>query len=69
MIGEGYTFEDIQETLRVSPSTIGRMWEAMQKGKYEKIVKIIRKRKIADTISAFVPRSHAAPRWEFLKKY
>lgn len=67
MLGEGYTFEDIQETLRVSPSTIGRIWTAMQKGKYKRIVAIVRKRKVFDILAAVLPRAYTSPRWSWLK--
>ncbi|MEK7612563.1 MAG: Trp family transcriptional regulator [Patescibacteria group bacterium] len=70
MLGEGYSFEDIQEILRVSPSTVGRVWQAIQKGKYAKIIHIVRKRKLAaalsDILSAFIPRPRSAPRWQFI---
>lgn len=66
MLGEGYTFEDIQQTLRVSPSTVGRIWGAMQRGRYQKVVSIVRKREMIDFITSLFPRSRYAPRWKFM---
>jgi uncharacterized protein YerC len=68
MLGEGYTFDDIQETLRVSPSTIGRIWEAMQKGKYTKIISIVRKRKVMDIITMILPRPRHMSRWDYIER-
>ena len=42
MLSKGYSFSVIQETLRVSPSTVGRIWEAIQKNKYAEIVRRVR---------------------------
>ena len=42
MLTKGYSFSVIQETLRVSPSTVGRIWEAIQKNKYAEIVRRVR---------------------------
>jgi uncharacterized protein YerC len=67
MVGEGYTFEDIQESLRVSPSTVARIWAAMQKGKYAKIVNIVRKRNITQFFRSLFPRGVTEPRWTFFK--
>jgi uncharacterized protein YerC len=72
MLGEGYPFEDIQEVLRVSPSTIGRLWSAIQKGKYVRITQIVRKRKLSDSILGLlekllsIPRPRHGPRWAFI---
>jgi uncharacterized protein YerC len=72
MLGEGYSFGDIQETLRVSPSTVGRLWAAMQRGKYRETVRIVKKQKLSSALLkvldslTFVPRSVHAPRWKWL---
>lgn len=42
LLTRGYSFSAIQETLRVSPSTIARIWEAVQKGKYAEVVRRVR---------------------------
>ena len=42
MLAKGYSFSAIQETLRVSPSTVARIWEAIQKGKYVEMVRRVR---------------------------
>ena len=73
MLGEGYSFEDIQETLRVSPSTVGRIWEGMQKGNYKQISKIVTKGLSADILDFIekvlsLPRPRHAPRWKFLNE-
>ena len=39
MLTKGYSFVAIQETLRISPSTVARIWDAIQKGKYAEIVR------------------------------
>jgi uncharacterized protein YerC len=72
MLGEGYSFEDIQETLRVSPSTVGRLWQATQKGKYAHITRIVRKRKLSESIVEILeqilvlPKPRNAPQWKFI---
>lgn len=38
MLTKGYSFDDIQETLRVSPSTIARLWSKIQRGDYVTVV-------------------------------
>ena len=43
MLAKGHSFDTIQETLRVSPSTIARIWQAVQKGKYANIVRCVQK--------------------------
>lgn len=45
MLTKGHSFDTIQETLRVSPSTIARIWVAIQKGKYADIVGRVQKRR------------------------
>ena len=44
MLVKGHSFDTIQETLRVSPSTIARIWQAIQKEKYTAVVGRIQKR-------------------------
>jgi len=39
MLQKGYSFDAIQEVLRVSPSTIARLWTSIQKGKHIDVVK------------------------------
>ena len=39
MLQKGYSFDAIQEVLRVSPSTIARLWTSIQKGKRVDVVK------------------------------
>lgn len=43
MLAKGYSFDTIQETLRVSPSTIARIWQSIQKGKYADIITRVQK--------------------------
>ena len=43
MLAKGHSFDTIQDTLRVSPSTIARIWQAIQKGKYADIVRRVQK--------------------------
>ncbi len=68
MIGEGYTFEEIQEVLRVSPSTIGRIWDAIQKGKYKKIISIVRQRDFLDAIKTILPRPRHMRQWDYVER-
>ncbi len=73
MLGEGYSFEDIQETLRVSPSTVGRLWQGMQKDKYRHILRLAKKGLAISIIDLMekilsLPRPRHAPRWQFLDK-
>lgn len=39
MLSKGYSFDTIQDTLRVSPSTVARIWQVIQKGKYSSLIK------------------------------
>ena len=39
MLQKGYSFDAIQELLRVSPSTIARLWVSVQKGKHQDVVR------------------------------
>ena len=48
MLAKGHSFDVIQDTLRVSPSTIARIWVAVQKGKYADIVRRVQKRRKND---------------------
>jgi uncharacterized protein YerC len=72
LLGEGHTFEKIQDLLKVSPSTIGRIWLAMQHGAYQHTTSIVRKEKTSDILGAILnvlftgPPSRTAPRWRFL---
>lgn len=72
MLGEGYSFGAIQEIVRVSPSTVGRIWKAMRRGKYGRIVKILKKRKVSNSIVGILetililPKPYNAPRWKFI---
>ena len=45
MLAKGHSFDTIQDTLRVSPSTIARIWQAIQKGKYTDVVRRVQKPK------------------------
>ncbi len=71
MLGEGFSFEDIQETLRVSPSTVGRIWAAMQKGLFDQTIRILKKNKVNKGILSILatlltaPRPIHAPRWDW----
>ncbi len=43
MLTKGYTFGAIQETLRVSPSTVARVWSLIEKGKYTAVIRRLQK--------------------------
>ncbi|MEI7720039.1 MAG: Trp family transcriptional regulator [bacterium] len=74
MLGEGFSFDDIQETLRVSPSTVGRIWSAMQKGKFDQTIRIAKKNKVSTGLLAALaalvsaPRPVHAPRWNWVDR-
>ena len=73
MLGEGVSFEKIQETLKVSPSTVGRIWSAMQHGAFPASVALAKKRTrggifpVLEKILDF-PLPRSGRRWEFLDK-
>ncbi len=49
MLAKGHSFDAIQETLRVSPSTVARLWSAIQKGKYTEVTRHLQKQLERDT--------------------
>ena len=73
MLGEGFTFEEIQEKLNLSPSTIARFWMTMQRGSYRHTIGRVHKRNVGKSlidsvltlvIGALQPVH--APRWRWL---
>lgn len=70
MLGEGYTFDDIQKKLCLSPSTISRFWGAIRVGKYQEIVNLAKRSRggkrtsetFLDFIFGKIPSIHG-PRW------
>jgi len=62
MLAKGHSFDTIQDTLRVSPSTIARFWNNTQKGKYvhivERIQRQVKKQDIAQGLMDMVPPMH-----------
>ncbi|MFQ5540974.1 MAG: Trp family transcriptional regulator [Candidatus Paceibacteria bacterium] len=42
MLERGYTFEEIQKTIKVSPDTVTRIWRERKKGRFAKIARYAR---------------------------
>ncbi len=69
MLAKGYSFDTIQDTLRVSPSTIARIWVAIQKGKYTDIVGRVQKHsKNKEDLNLFQWLSDIVPPMNMSKK-
>lgn len=71
MLGEGVPFEEISKTLKVSSSTVARLWEQMQKGKFKGTIETVHKNKLSTKILNLaevflIPRPRHAPRWKFI---
>ncbi len=72
MLGEGYSFEAIQESLKVSPSTIGRLWQSIQNGKFSKTIHVLTSDKLSTKINYALEAvlnfalSKPTPRWKSL---
>ncbi|TSC69678.1 MAG: hypothetical protein G01um101456_30 [Parcubacteria group bacterium Gr01-1014_56] len=72
LLGEGVSFEEISKELKVSSSTVARLWSAMQKGKFKETILAVKKNKVNEAVLAVFtllltgPRSRHAPRWKFL---
>lgn len=66
MLGKGYTIRKIQETLRVSPSTVARLWSEVEKGKYSKIIHRLRtqpqKMESIEWLTSLIPPRHQTKR-------
>jgi len=63
MLAKGYTFDSIQETLRVSPATIAKTWKGIERGKYAEIMKRLGKKiendpDISTWFSMLLPPTH-----------
>lgn len=73
MLGEGYTFEEIEEKLHLSPSTISRFWRGIQTGKFVEIVDLAKRLQkgkrtsevFLDFIFGKMPSIHG-PRWRWM---
>ena len=48
LLAKGYTVRSIQEMLRVSPSTVARLWTSVQRGKYAEVMRRIQKKSERD---------------------
>jgi DNA-binding transcriptional ArsR family regulator len=71
MLGEGVSFEEITRKLKVSSSTVTRLWEQVQKGKFEKTIESMQRDKTSTRLLALIealvmPRSRNAARWKFI---
>ena len=71
MLGEGVPFEDIGTKLKVSSSTVSRLWAAMQKGAFQETIRAAKNSKTSKLVEflEFVlsaPRSRHASRWKFI---
>lgn len=71
MLGEGVPFEDISTKLKVSSSTVSRLWAAMQKGAFQETIRATKNSKTSRLVEflEFVlsaPRSRHTSRWKFI---
>ncbi|MDP4020513.1 MAG: Trp family transcriptional regulator [Candidatus Adlerbacteria bacterium] len=71
MLGEGVAFEEIARKLKVSPSTVSRLWRQVQGGKFKETLQSIQKDKTNARLLALIealvmPRSRNAARWKFI---
>ena len=71
MLGKGVAFEEIAKKLKVSSSTVARLWGQMQRGKFKETLKFIENNKLntrllALTEALVMPRSRNKPRWKFI---
>jgi len=71
MLGEGVAFEEIARKLKVSSSTVSRLWREMQKGRFKETLSAIQSDKTSTKLLALIealvmPRSRNAPRWKFI---
>lgn len=73
LLGKGVPFEQISKELKVSSSTVARLWTAMQQGKFKETIRTIKLSKLDKFILSFFTvllagaRPRYAPRWKFLK--
>ena len=63
LLAKGYTVRSIQEMLRVSPSTVARLWTSVQRGKYAEVMRQIQKKSERDSdivrwFAALMPPRH-----------
>ena len=71
MLGEGVAFEEIARKLKVSSSTVARLWTYMQRGRFKDILESMHKNKLSTRLLALaealvMPRSRSAARWKFI---
>ena len=71
MLGEGVSFQEICSKLKVSPSTVNRLWSQVQKGKFKETLQLVQKDKTSAKLLALVealvmPRSRNEARWKFI---
>lgn len=71
MLGKGVSFEEITRKLKVSSSTVTRLWEQIQQGKFKEILQSIHNDKTSTRLLALIealvmPRSRNAARWKFI---
>ena len=71
MLGEGSSFREITQKLKVSSSTVTRLWLQMQKGKFKEVLRLVQQDKTSIKLLALIealvmPRSRNAARWKFI---
>jgi len=72
MLGKGHSFEQISETLKISPSTIARFSLAAESGKYDAITNQMKNSKTKKLVNGILSliiggfRPIHAPRWKWL---
>lgn len=71
MLVEGVTYEEIAKTLKVSSSTVARLQNNLEHGKYKEISKALHSNKTSTKLlklveSLILPKQRYAPRWKFI---
>jgi uncharacterized protein YerC len=73
LLGDGVPFEQISKELKVSSSTVARLWARMQQGKFKRTIQAVKKNKIDEFVGSIFsllltgPRGRHEPRWKFLE--
>lgn len=74
LLGEGVPFEQISKQLKVSSSTVARLWESMQQGIFKETIQSARKNKVSEYVFSIInfllfPRQKHEPRWQWLDEF
>ena len=71
MLIEGVTYEEIARTLKVSSSTVARLQENLERGKYKEISRALHSNKTSTKLlklieTLILPKQRNASRWKFI---